>query len=152
MGRALRFQPAGGTFHITARGNRRQAIFYDDFDREVFLRLFNRVVRRRSWDYLAYCLMSNHFHLVIKTPTASLSVGMHQLSGIYARRFNERHILNGHLFESRFHSTSVEGEEHLAEVLRYVALNPVRAELCEHPSDWPWSSFRGVGRRFLFDR
>jgi putative transposase len=152
MARALRYQPAGGIFHITARGNRRQAIFHDDLDRELFLRLFHRVIRRRSWDYLAYCLMSNHFHLVIQTPTASLSVGMHELSGIYARRFNERHTFDGHLFDGRFRSSFVQGDEHLEEVLRYVALNPVRAGLCEHPSDWPWSSFRGVGRRFLFDR
>ena len=139
-------------FHITSRGNRRQAIYRDDLDRELFLRLFRGVTRRQRWKSLAYCLMTNHFHLVIETPTESLSKGMHQLNGVYARKFNERHILDGHLFESRFRSTSVESEEHFEEVLRYIALNPVRAGLCEHPSDWPWSSFQGVGRHFHFDR
>ncbi len=96
--------------------------------------------------------MSNHFHLVIKTPSESLSAGMHQLNGGYARKFNDRHALDGHLFEDRFSSTWIESDGHLEDTLRYVALNPVRAGLCEHPTDWPWSSFRGVGRRYLFDR
>lgn len=96
--------------------------------------------------------MTNHFHLVVQTPTESLSAGMHQLNGGYAKKFNERHQLDGHLFDARFRSTPVESDDHLEDVLRYVALNPVRAGLCDHPSDWPWSSFRGVGRRFLFDR
>ena len=139
-------------FHITSRGNRRQAIYRDDLDRELFLRLFRGVARRQRWKSRAYCLMTNHFHLVIETPTESLSKGMHQLNGVYARKFNERHILDGHLFEGRFRSSTVESEEHFEEVLRYIALNPVRAGLCEHPSDWPWSSFQGVGRRYLFDR
>jgi REP-associated tyrosine transposase len=152
MARAHRFQPAGGTYHITTRGNRRQAIFYDDLDRELFLRQFQRVVRHRNWNHLAYCLMTNHFHLLIETPTESLSAGMHQLNGVYARKFNERHTLDGHLFDGRFRSVLVEGDEHFDEVLRYIAFNPVRAGLCEHPADWPWSSFRGIARRFRFDR
>jgi REP element-mobilizing transposase RayT len=139
-------------FHITSRGNRRQAIYRDDLDRELFLRLFRGVAGRQRWKSQAHCLMTNHFHLVIETPTESLSKGMHQLKGVYARKFNERHILDGHLFEGRFRSSPVESEEHFEEVLRYIALNPVRAGLCEHPSDWPWSSFQGVGRRYLFDR
>lgn len=152
MPRPPRFQPPGGTFHVTSRGNRRQAIYRDDLDRELFLGLFNRVVRLRRWQYLAYCLMTNHFHLVIETPEESLSTGMHQLNGRYARKFNERHTLDGHLFEGRFRSTLVETDDQLDDTLRYVAFNPVRAGLCKHPADWPWSSFRGVGRKFLFDR
>jgi putative transposase len=139
-------------FHVTARGNRRQAIYRDDLDRELFLRLFNRVVRLRTWRHVAYCLMTNHFHLVIETEGESLSTGMHQLNGGYARKFNDRHTLDGHLFEGRFRSTVIETEDQLEDTLRYVALNPVRAGLCKHPSDWPWSSFRGVGRQYLFDR
>lgn len=99
-----------------------------------------------------YCLMTNHFHLVVETPTESLSAGMHQLKGGYAKKFNERHMLDGHLFDGRFRSSPVESDRQLEEVIRYVAFNPVRAGLCTHPSDWPWSSFQGVGRRFLFDR
>ena len=96
--------------------------------------------------------MTNHFHLVIETEHESLSAGMHQRNGGYAKKFNDRYRLDGHLFEGRFRSAAIESDDHLEETLRYVALNPVRAGLCEHPSDWPWSSFRGVGRRYLFDR
>ncbi|MEP6910734.1 MAG: transposase [Actinomycetota bacterium] len=152
MPRPPRFQPTGGTFHITSRGNRRQPIYWDDLDRELFLRLFNRVLRRQRWQYLAYCLMTNHFHLVIETKVESLSIGMHQLNGGYARKFNDRHTLDGHLFEGRFRSTFVETDDQLEDTLRYVAFNPIRAGLCEHPAEWPWSSFRGVHERFLFER
>jgi REP-associated tyrosine transposase len=152
MPRAPRLQVAGGIFHVTARGNRRQSIYHDDYDRQVFLILRDRIVERFDWRILAYCLMTNHFHLVIETEHESLSTGMHQLNGGYARKFNDRHTVDGHLFEGRFRSTVIESDDQFEETLRYVALNPVRAGLCEHPSDWPWSSFRGVGRRYLFDR
>ena len=85
--------------------------------------------------------MTNHFHLVVETPDPTLSSGMHYLNGF-----------EGHLFERRFAAAIIGDDAHLAEVLRYVAFNPVRAGLCDHPADWPWSSFRGVGRSFAFAR
>jgi REP element-mobilizing transposase RayT len=152
MPRPLRLEVAGGVYHITARGNRRQAIFGDDIDRRRFLDLFDAALRRHKWRQRAYCLMSNHYHLFIETPEPTLSTGMHYLNGVYAKKFNERHVVDGHLFEARFGSELIETEAHFGEVLRYVAFNPVRAGLCEHPADWPWSSWAGVDARFLFDR
>jgi putative transposase len=154
MGRQLRDQPAPGVVHVTSRGVRRGAIFVDDHDRLVFMAFLAQASDRRDWRCLAYCLMTNHFHLVLALREGTLSRGMHRLNGLFARRFNERHGHVGHLFEARFASGVVESEDHLLEVLRYVVLNPVRAGLCADPADWPWSSFRataGIDRcpRFL---
>lgn len=152
MSRPHRLQIAGGTYHVTSRGNRRQSIYHDDHDRRMFLALRNQVVRRCGWRELAYCLMTNHFHLLIETPAPNLSLGMHRLNGEYARYFNERHSVDGHLFDRRFGSRLIETEEYLADALRYIASNPVEAGLCAHPRDWRWSSFYGVARNFEFDR
>lgn len=145
-------QIAGATYHLTSRGNRRQSIYHDDHDRRQFLALRDQVVRRCEWRTLAYCLMTNHFHLLIETPAPNLSLGMHRLNGEYAKYFNERHSVDGHLFDRRFESRLIDTEEYLADALRYIAFNPVKAGLCAHPRDWPWSSFYRVERSFLFDR
>ena len=152
MARPPRFQPAGGMFHVTTRGNRGQPIFLDDPDRLLFLRLFRRVVRTAEWRQLAWCLMTNHFHLVVQTPTESLAMGMERLNGVYARRFNARHGYQGHLFERRYDARFIDSEEQLETTVRYVAFNPVRAGLCRNPQDWRWSSFYGLARKFAFDR
>jgi REP element-mobilizing transposase RayT len=152
MGRPRRLQIAGGTYHITSRGNRRQSIYHDDHDRRRFLILRDRVVRKYGWRMIAWCLMTNHFHLLIETPTPTLSAGMHRLNSEYANYFNERHRVDGHLFDRRFGSRIVETEDQLADTLRYIAFNPVKAGLCARPRDWSWSSFFGVDDRFLFDR
>jgi putative transposase len=137
-------QVAGGTYHVTSRGNRRQSIYHDDDDRRSFLGQRDRIVARCGWRLHAYCLMDNHFHLLVETPRPNLSVGMQRLKCEYAAYFNARHLLDGHLFKQRFGSRLIESEDHLHEALRYIALNPVRAGLCEHPSEWPWSSFYGA--------
>jgi putative transposase len=141
MGRAPRIEVAGGTFHVTSRGNRRQSIYHDDVDRSVFLVLGERVVQKRGWHLRAYCLMTNHFHLLIDTLEPNLSAGMHQLNSGYAHYFNERHAFDGHLFDRRFGSRLIETEEDLAGVLDYIAYNPVKAGLCRQPWEWRWSSF-----------
>jgi REP-associated tyrosine transposase len=151
MGRPPRSLIAGATYHVTSLGNQRQAIYLDDDDRRYFLALQNRIVRRCGWEQLAHCLMTNHFHLVIKTLKPNLSAGMHRLNGGYARYFNERYARDGHLFARRYGSRLIETESHFSETLRYVALNPVRAGLCAHPSEWPWSSFHALDRTFRFD-
>jgi putative transposase len=151
MPRPPRIQVAGGLYHVTSRGNRRQAIFHDDDDRRWFLMLRHRVTQRWGWRLHAYCLMTNHFHLLVETPERNLSSGMQRLKSGYAGYFNERHSLVGHLFQQRFGSRLIEGEEHLSETLRYIALNPVRAGLCAHPAEWPWSSFYG-STASLYDR
>ena len=144
MARSLRINVANGIYHLTARGNRRQLIFLGDDDRRRFLALLDQVAARLGWRCHAYCLMPNHYHLVIETAAPDLSVGMHRLNSGYAHWFNQRHDLDGHLFQSRFHSVLVESQWHLVELCRYVALNPVRAGLCAHPAAWSWSSYRAV--------
>ena len=142
--RPNRPQVAGGIYHITARGNRRQDVFADDSDRDLYLSLLERVVVRYGWRCHGYCLMANHVHLVIETPQPNISFGMQFLSGRYAQIFNQRHGVTGHLFQGRFHSVLVQHTSQLLVLMRYVALNPVEAHLCDHPRDWKWSSYAAV--------
>ena len=129
---------------MTGRGNRRQAIFLDSADRATYLWMLDELGRVRGWVGHAYCLMPNHYHLVLETPEADLSAGMQWLNGRYAQAFNQRHAVDGHLFQGRFYSGQVEGNWHLLELSRYLARNPVDAGLCRHPRDWPWGSYRAV--------
>jgi putative transposase len=142
MGRALRVAPAGGFFHVTTRGNRRQDVYLDEIDRSWFLSLLADVVKRFEWNLLAYCEMTNHYHLVVHTAKATLSAGMQGLNGVHAQRFNWRHGVQGHLFERPFRCRLAGSDEHLRELVRYVVLNPVRAGLYREPGEWPWSSYR----------
>ena len=140
MPRPHRLQLAGGIFHVTARGNRKGDIYVDDVDRAIFLRMLDLTLSRCSWLCHVFCLMPNHFHLVIETPTPNLSAGMQLLNGKYGQRFNWRHGLTGHVFQGRFYSELVESNAHLLELSRYIVLNPTRAGLCADPARWPWSS------------
>ena len=142
MARPPRVAPPGGVFHITSRGNRRQEIFLDDRDRLRFLELLGNTVSRHVWQCHAYCLMPNHFHLMIQTIEGDVSTGMHGLNGRYAQWFNRRHGYDGHLFQSRFHAVLLQSNWHLLKLSRYIVLNPVRARLCRDPVDWRWSSYR----------
>jgi REP element-mobilizing transposase RayT len=138
MPRTVRGDLPDGVYHVTARGVNRCAVFADDVDRVVFLRLLAESVERFAWRCHAFCLMGTHYHLLIETIRARLSVGLHRLNGLYAQRFNHRHDRTGHLFGSRFHAWLVEDEDHLAAVTEYVLNNPVRAGLVETAQDWPW--------------
>lgn len=129
---------------MTTRGNRHQAIYFDDFDRRQFTALLARVVEALHWQCHGFCLMPNHYHLVLETPEPNLSAGMQRLNGVYAKTFNWIHGFEGHLFERRFRCVVPESESHVLELARYVALNPVRAGLCDHPADWRWSSYRAL--------
>jgi putative transposase len=142
--RSPRLQVAGGIYHITSRGNRRHLVFADAEDHLRFLWFLDALARRRGWLGYGYCLMPNHYHLVLETPKADLSAGMHWLNFRYAQAFNHRHALDGHLFQDRFYSVQVEGDWHLLELSRYLALNPVEARLCRHPAEWTWSSYAAV--------
>jgi len=142
MPRPLRCDLPDGFYHVTSRGVNRCAVFADDVDRVVFLRLLAECVERFAWRCHAFCLMGTHYHLVVETVRARLSAGLHRLNGLYAQHFNHRHDRVGHLFGGRFHSWIVEDEAHLAATCRYVVQNPVRAGLSATAADWPWSAPR----------
>jgi putative transposase len=141
MARPLRVEFPGGLYHVTARGNGRLAIFVDDSDRERFLAILAAVVGRYRVLCHGYCLMGNHYHLLLETPEANLSRAMRQLNGVYSQSFNRRHGRLGHVLEGRFHAQVIDKEAYLRAVCRYIVLNPVRAGLVTHPGQWPWSSY-----------
>jgi len=144
MSRPLRIEFSGAVYHVTSRGNARQHIYRDNEDREHFLSILAHVVDRYGWLCHAYCLMNNHYHLLIETPKPNLSLGMRQLNGLYTQAHNRRHRRVGHLFQGRFRAILVEKEAHLLELCRYVILNPVRAKVVKHPGKWEWSSYRAT--------
>ena len=144
MSRQLRLQFPGAVYHVTSRGNAQQDIFADDADRARFLDLLGREIEQHRWRCHAYCLMDNHYHLLVETPEANLSRGMGRLNMAYAQAFNRRHGRSGHLFQGRFHAVVVEKDNHLLELCRYVVLNPVRAGSAAVPEVWPWSSYRAT--------
>lgn len=144
MARPLRVEFEGAVYHITSRGNAGQVIFADDRDRLHFLDILRDVVDRFGWLCHAYCLMPNHYHLLVETPRANLSRGMRHLNGVYTQAFNRWHKRTGHIFQGRFKSILIQRESYLLEVARYVALNPVRAGMVKHPRQWKWSSYRAT--------
>jgi putative transposase len=141
MARPLRIEFEGALYHVTLRGNASQSVFLNDKDRSNFLDTLADVVERYRWLCHTYCLMDNHYHLVIETPEANLSKGMRQLNGVYTQIFNRRYGRVGHLFQGRYKAMLVEKEGYLLELARYVVLNPVRAGLVSHPGGWKWSSY-----------
>jgi len=142
MPRAYRIQAPDQLYHVGSRGVDRQPIFGRiPFDREHFLTLLTETVRRHRWNVHAYCLMGNHFHLVLDTPDANLSAGMQYLKGSHALWFNRFKPREGTLFERRFWYRIAASEAYAFELARYVALNPVRAGLVRSPEEWPWSSY-----------
>ena len=131
MARPLRIEYDGAVYHVTTRGNARKPIFIDNKDREFFLGTLEQVNKRYHWICHAYCLMNNHYHLVIETPNGNLSKGMRQLNGVYTQAFNRRHNRVGHIFQGRYKAVLIRKESHLLEVGRYVVMNPVRAKAVE---------------------
>lgn len=140
MARPLRIVFPGALYHVTSRGNNRARVFRIEDDYEEFLGVTEKVVGRYGWLCHAYCVLGNHYHLVIETPQPNLTQGMRQLNGVFAQRYNRRRGRIGHVFQARYHATLVEQESHLLSAIRYVARNPVRARLCKRPEDWKWSS------------
>jgi len=146
MARKLRVQYPGAIYHVMNRGDRREAIFKDDADRERFLATLGEACLKAGWHVQAYCLMANHFHLVVETPQANLVPGMKWFLGTYTSRFNRRHKLFGHLFSGRYKSLIVDGSSngYLRTVCDYVHLNPARAKLlsADRPlREYRWSSW-----------
>ena len=144
MARPLRVEFPGAVYHVTSRGQARHDIVADDQDRTTWLALLAHVVARFGWRCHAYCLMDNHYHLLLETPQPNLSQGMRQLNGRYTQTSHRRHHRGGPLFQGRFAAILVEKDVHLLELCRYVVLNPVRAWMVTHPRLWKWSSYRAT--------
>ncbi len=144
MARPLRLAYPGAFYHVTTRGNARQAIYLDAQDRQMFLAGLEEVVTRYHWRCHAYCLMDNHYHLLLETPQENLSAGMRQLNGVYTQRFNRCHARVGHVFQGRFKAVLVERDSYLLELCRYVVLNPVPAGMVKQPERYRWSSYRAT--------
>ena len=146
MPRPLRIQYEGALYHVTSRGDRREAIFLCDEDRIQFLHTFGQACLKTGWWAHTYCLMTNHFHLVLETPQPNLANGMKWFLGTYTQRFNRRHQHWGHLFGGRYKAQIIDGRSpgYLRHACDYVHLNPVRAGLVG-PEDklecYPWSSY-----------
>ena len=126
-------------FHVTARGVARAPIFLDGIDYAEFERQLFGVRDEYGWTLHAYCLLPNHYHLIVETKQEDLSTGMQKLNGRYAQRFNRRYDRVGHVFQNRFSSFVIESDEHFVRALRYVRANPIEAGLCATADDWPWS-------------
>jgi putative transposase len=144
VSRPLRLEYPGALYHVTSRGHERGPIFDDESDRRQFLDLLASVVSDQAWLLHSYCLMGNHYHLLVETVRPTLSRGMHSLNSRYSEHFNRRHERSGHLFEGRFKAIVVQKQAHLLELHRYIVLNPVRAGIVRRADDWPWSNYRAT--------
>jgi len=144
MARQLRIQFEGALYHIISRGNERMMIFLDETDRIKYLHILHTTIKRFNWLCHVYCLMGNHYHLMIETPDANLAKGMKYLNQTYSQFFNWKYNRVGHLFQDRYKSYIVQKEAYLLHCCRYIVLNPWEAGLVPHPKDWKWSSYRAT--------
>lgn len=142
MSRPLRLEFAGAVYHVTSRGDRRELIYRDDHDRDEHLAVLELAMDRFDAQVLAYCLMGNHYHLVLHTRSANLSRLMRHLNGVFTQRFNRRHGLVGHLFQGRYKAILVDRDAYLLSLCRYVERNPVATRIVPAAADWAWSSCR----------
>ncbi len=139
-----RIEVPNGYYHVGARGNNKQPIYLDEDDRGVFLLILQRVAAKYEWTIHAYCLMGNHFHLVLQIGDKGISNGMGELNTGYATTFNANHGRVNHLFGRRFWDALIVSDRQLLETCRYVLLNPCRAGISRAPADWIWSSYRAT--------
>jgi len=144
MARPLRIEFEGAFYHVMARGNARQDIFLNDGDRQAFLENLGRVSQRFDWSIWAWCLMDNHYHLLIETRQPTLSKGMREVNGVYTQGFNRRYRRVGHVLQGRYKAILVDQDTYLLELARYIVLNPVRAGLVQNSGESAWSSYRAV--------
>ena len=142
MARPLRIEFPGGPYYVISCGDRREAIYLSDADRQYWLDLPGQACTRHNWLCHADCLMDNHFHTVVETIDGNLSGGMRQLNGVYTQWHNRTHNRGVHVFQGQFKAIIVQREACLLELARYVVPNPVHAGICDLPEDWPWSSYR----------
>ncbi len=142
MARPLRIEFPYGFYHVTSRGNEKKAIFRNNKDRQRFLTYLESAHHRYGAILHVYCLMDNHYHLLLETPRGNLSQILHHINGAYTTYFNIRHGRSGHLFQGRYKAILVEKDSYGQELSRYIHLNPVRAGLVKNPSEYQWSSYR----------
>lgn len=143
MSRPLRIEYPGAWHHVMNRGRRSEKIFYTDHDRKSFIKILQEASELWNLRVAAYCLMDNHYHLLIQTPDGDLSRGMRHINSVYTQRFNRRHEKEGQLFRGRYKAVLVEADSHLLEVLRYIHRNPVKAGIVKSLKDYQWSSHQG---------
>ena len=142
MSRPLRIEYPGAVYHIFSRGNERKEIFRRPVDYEMFLMILKDTTLRYDSLVHAYCLMPNHFHLLMETQDSNLSQVMKRLLGLYTLRFNSSHKRVGHLFQGRYKALLVDKDNYFLELSRYIHLNPVKAKLCQAPEAYPWASMK----------
>ena len=134
---------SGEFYHVLNRGNEKQTIFMEDENYQFFLRRFRKYVIQGKQEVIAYCLMPNHFHLLLKeTEDDRLKETMQGLQTSYAKAVNKRFQKTGHLFQDTYKKIRIESDEQLLHLTRYIHMNPVKAGLVPHPEDWPYSSYR----------
>ena len=141
MARPLRLYFENAVYHITARGNRKENIFYSEQDKKAFLDKMNETFKKYSFVCYAYCLMDNHYHLFLRTPLANIMVGMHYLNASYTNWFKAKHKIVGVIFQGRYKSILVDVENYALELSAYIHLNPIRAGIAEYPEKYHWSSY-----------
>jgi putative transposase len=144
MSRPLRLEFPGALYHVTSRGNEKKAIYRQEDDFTLFLKILSDVCEQFNWVIHAYCLMTNHYHLLVETPDANLSNGMRQLNGVFTQSINRKHLRVGHLFQGRYKAILIDKDAYLLELCRYIVLNPVRAGIVDYPCEWLWSSWHNM--------
>ena len=142
MARQLRINYPGAFYHVTSRGNERKAVFKSKRDREKFLEYLETATLRYDAVVHVYCLMDNHYHLLLKTPSGNLPQIMRHINGAYTTYFNVKRGRSGHLFQGRYKAILVDADEYAKELSRYIHLNPVRAKMVERPEEYKWSSYQ----------
>jgi putative transposase len=136
-----RIEKVDMTYHVNGKAVDGTKLFRDDIDRESFLALLTNQASRSDWCVLGYCLMTTHYHLILRLRKLTLSSGFQRMNSLWARRYNKRHNRRGALWQRRFFDSIVETDDHMYETVRYVVLNPPRANMCALPEDWPWSNY-----------
>jgi len=142
MSRPLRIEYPGAFYHVTSRGNERRMVFQSNRDGEKYLSYVESAHERYGAVIQAYCLMGNHYHLLLETPRGNLSKILQYINGAYTTYFNIKRSRSGHLFQGRFKGIVVDKDEYCKELSRYIHLNPVRAGMVKAPLEYPWSSYR----------
>jgi len=143
MSRPLRIEYPDAWYHVMNRGRRSEKIFFTDTDREAFIKVLQEASELWNFRISAFCLMSNHYHLLIQTPDSNLSRGMRHINGVYTQRFNRGHKKEGPLFRGRYKAVLIDADNHVLEVLRYIHRNPLKAGIVKTPDDYSWSSHQG---------